>query len=193
MSLVLTKCKSLNLSKHSRSLNKVRVCLGWKFSTGKKYDLDATAFGLFYVDEKPQVVSEDWVIYYNQDTSPNGAIIHSGDDRCGGDGNSANEIITVTLDKIHFKITEISFVVTIDEALKLGQTFGDVKCFIQLVDDETNEEICRYELDEEFSNEISVQFGSLYKENNEWYFKAIGAGSRKTLADYCVAYGASVA
>jgi tellurium resistance protein TerD len=192
MSLILTKGGSLNLSKGDKVLKKVRVGMGWKFNSDKVFDLDASAFGLFYADGRPYIVNESYVIFYNQPETPDKSIIHSGDDRVGGDGEEDNEILTVDLEKVHFKVSEISFVCTIHEAIKRSLTFGMVKCFIRLVDAETNEEVARYNLDSEFTDEVSVQFGSLYKENNEWHFKAIGAGSHQELKDYCIAYGATV-
>ena len=51
-----------------------------------------------------------------------------------------------------------------------------------------SEEILRYDLDEDFSVETAVEFGSLYKRNGEWKFRAIGDGQKAGLAKYVNKY-----
>ena len=45
----------------------------------------------------------------------------------------------------------------------------------------TNEEIAKYDLDEDFSIETAVEFGRLYRRNGEWKFEAMGLGGRDGL------------
>jgi hypothetical protein len=54
--------------------------------------------------------------------------------------------------------------------------------------DSSNAELMKYELDEDFSIETAVQFGRLYKKNNEWRFEAVGAGMKGGLQDYLNKY-----
>ena len=42
------------------------------------------------------------------------------------------------------------------------------------MNNQTNEEIAKYELDEDFSIETGVEFGRLYKKDNKWKFEASG-------------------
>lgn len=197
MSLNLSKGHKLNLTKHSKSLKKINFCLGWECKS-TAYDLDASALALFAdFNGQPKVIGEEWVIYYNQKQSPknlngNIAITHSGDDRVGGDGKGANEIIMVDITNLPLKAQEVAFIVTIDEGRERKQSLGQVKCFIQLIDTVDNEELARYDLNEMFTSETSVHVGSLYKEGEDWCFKAVGIGSTKELRDYCLLYGASV-
>ena len=41
---------------------------------------------------------------------------------------------------------------------------------------ETNE-ICRYNLSDNYAGKTAMIFGELYKKNNEWKFNAIGTGT----------------
>jgi len=79
--------------------------------------------------------------------------------------------------KVDSKIDQIVFVATIFEALKRKQNFGQVRnSYIRIYDAITQEEICKYELGEDFSIETGVEFGRLYKRNGQWKFEAIGIG-----------------
>ncbi len=64
--------------------------------------------------------------------------------------------------------------------------------YIRIVNEETGEEVYRYPLCEDFSEEMSVIFGELYKNGAEWKFKAVGEGYQKELVDFCHEYGVNV-
>ena len=85
--------------------------------------------------------------------------------------------MTVDLTKVDPSIQEIIFTVTIHEAESRRQNFGQVhNSYIRIYNAATNEEIARYDLDEDFSVETAVEFGRLYKRGNEWKFEAMGIG-----------------
>lgn len=65
--------------------------------------------------------------------------------------------------------------------------------YIRLVNVETNEEIIRYDLGEDFSIETAVVVGEIYRHNGEWKFNAIGSGFQGGLAALCGHYGIEVA
>ncbi len=99
------------------------------------------------------------------------------------------ETITVDLVKVDPRINEIIFTVTIHEADKRRQNFGQVhNSYIRIYNALTNEVIARYDLDEDFSIETAVEFGRLYKRNGQWKFEAIGTGQKAGLADYLRKY-----
>ncbi|MCL2926179.1 MAG: TerD family protein, partial [Trichodesmium sp. MAG_R04] len=90
---------------------------------------------------------------------------------------------------INFSIEELLFVVTIHEAEKRRQNFGQVKnSFIRIYDLETQEEIIKYELEEDFSRETAIEFGRLYKKNGEWRFQAVGTGYNAGLQTFVEKY-----
>lgn len=170
----------INLQKGQRieiGLSKVGVGLGWdpNESTGFDFDLDASAFMLGGNKKLPQ---DEYFVFYNNQKSPDGAVESSGDDLTGGNSDGGDdETLTVDLTKVDSRIEEIIFTVTIHDAIARKQNFGQVhNSYIRIYNAATNEEIARYDLDEDFSIETAVEFGRLYKRGSEWKFEAIGIG-----------------
>lgn len=170
---------AINLTKGQRieiGLSKVGVGLGWdpNEGTGHDFDLDASAFML---GENKKLPQDDYFVFYNNPKSPDGAVESSGDDLTGGNSDGDDETITVDLTKVDPKIQEIIFTVTIHDYETRRQNFGQVRnSFIRIYNAQTNEEIAKYELDEDFSVETAVEFGRLYKRGGEWKFEAMGIG-----------------
>lgn len=169
---------AINLQKGQRieiGLSKVCVGLGWEASdSAVDHDLDASAFML---DSQNKLPSDDFLVFYNQTESPDKSVVSSGDDTTGGAASGDCETLTVDLLKVDSKVDQIVFVATIFEALKRKQNFGQVRnSYIRIYDAITQEEICKYELGEDFSIETGVEFGRLYKRNGQWKFEAIGRG-----------------
>lgn len=181
----------INLEKGQRvnvDILKFTIGLGWdtnQSNTGKAFDLDASAFIL---GENKKILSEDCFIFYNNLKSPDGSVIHTGDNLTG-EGDGDDECIIVDLTKINSEATEICFVVTIHEAEERKQNFGQVhNSFIRIFDINKNEEIMKYELEEDFSIETAVEFGRLYKRNGQWKFEAIGIGYKQGLQEFINKY-----
>lgn len=197
MSINLEKGGRVNLSKESPGLTKVKVALGWNansFSTGSNFDLDASAF-VCQSDAQgnPKLISDPHLVFYGNKSTPNGSVMHSGDNTTG-DGDGDDEVIVVDLTKLEAHCSEVSFIVTIYEAAQRKQNFGQVsKSYVRLVDANTDVEIARFDLEEDFSSETAVQFGSLYRKDDTWAFKAVGAGYNKGLSDFVTIYGSSAA
>lgn len=197
MAVNLTKGGRINLAKEAPMMTKVRIGLGWdtnKFDSGSEYDLDVSAFVLKQQDSgKPVMLSEDYLIFYNHKESPEGAVKHSGDNRTGS-GEGDDETIIVDLPLLPEAADEISFIVTIDEATARKQNFGQIsKSYVKLYDDDTGKVIAQYDLEDDFSSETAVQFGSLYKKNGQWGFKAVGQGYNVGLQEFVEGYGGTVA
>lgn len=170
---------AINLTKGQRidvGLSNVGIGLGWdpNEGSGADFDLDASAFML--ADNK-KLPKDEFFIFYNNPISPDKAIESSGDDLTGGNSDGDDETLTVDLSKVDPQIQEIVFTVTIHEAEQRRQNFGQVRnSFIRIYDAKTNEEIAKYELEEDFSIETAVEFGRLYRRNGEWKFEAMGIG-----------------
>lgn len=170
---------AINLTKGQRieiGLSKVGIGLGWdpNEGTGFDFDLDASAFML---GENKKIPKDEFFVFYNNQLSPDGAVESSGDDLTGGNSDGDDETLTVDLLKVDPKIQEIIFTVTIHEYESRKQNFGQVRnSFIRIYNANTNEEIAKYELDEDFSVETAVEFGRLYRRGAEWKFEAMGIG-----------------
>jgi tellurium resistance protein TerD len=185
MAINLTKGERLNLDK---GLSKVGVGLGWDPNpgTGHDFDLDASAFMLGANKKLPK---DDFFVFYNNQKSPDGAVESSGDDRTGGSSEGDDETLTVDLSKVDSRIQEIVFTVTIHDFEARKQNFGQVRnSFIRIYNAQTNEEIAKYELDEDFSIETAVEFGRLYKKGEEWKFEAMGIGYKGGLQTFVNKY-----
>lgn len=196
MSINLTKGGRINLAKEAPGLTLVKVGLGWKenpFNSGDDFDLDATAFVCSVdADGNSKLIADEYMVFYNNLSDPQKAVTHSGDNKVGG--SAINETVTVDLTKIRADVGEVSFIVTIHEAGPRKQNFGQVsKSFIVLNDGVTGAELAKYELDDDFSSETAVQFGSLIKKGNDWTFKAVGMGFNKGLGDFVKVYGGNLA
>ena len=61
--------------------------------------------------------------------------------------------------------------------------------FIRIVDARNNQEMCRYNLSENYDNMTAMIFGEVYRNNGEWKFNAIGSGFQGGLAALCGHYG----
>ncbi|WP_448702412.1 TerD family protein [Mucilaginibacter sp. AW1-3] len=182
---------AINLQKGQReAINapKFTIGLGWDTNastTGTDFDLDAS---VFILGENKKILSDGHFVFYNNLKSPDGAVEHTGDNLTG-EGDGDDEQIKVDLSKIDAKVFEICVVVTIHDAENRRQNFGQVRnSFIRVFDGATNEELLKYELDEDFSIETAVEFGRIYKRNDEWKFEAIGAGMKGGLKDYLTKY-----
>ena len=183
---------AINLQKGQKidiGLSKMTIGLGWDPSegTGHTFDLDASAI---MINSERKLLAEDYFIFYNNLVSPDGALTHTGDDP---DGNSSDgdddEAIIVDLSKVDPKVEEILFVVTIEDFETKKQNFGQVRnSYIRIVDNSNNEEIAKYELDEDFSIETGIEFGRLYKRNGSWKFEASGIGYKADLGFFLEKY-----
>lgn len=182
----------INLQKGQRieiGLQKVGVGLGWNPNegTGFDFDLDASAFML---GDNRKLPADEFFVFYNNPKSPDGAVESSGDDTTGGNSDGGDdETLTVDLSRVDSRVQEIIFVVTIHDAVARRQNFGQVRdSYIRIYNAVTNEEIAKYELEEDFSVETAIEFGRLYRRNGEWKFEASGLGYQGGLQHFVDKY-----
>ncbi|PNB53251.1 chemical-damaging agent resistance protein C, partial [Pseudomonas sp. GW456-E7] len=115
-----------------------------------------------------------------------------GDNRTG-EGDGDDEQIIVDFSKIPAHIEKIGITVTIHDAEARSQNFGQVSnAFVRVVDEETQNELLRFDLGEDFSIETAVVVCELYRHGGEWKFNAIGSGFSGGLAALCRNYGLQV-
>lgn len=183
---------AINLQKGQKidlGLTKMTIGLGWDPSEGTTHDFDLDASAIM-IDSDRKLLSEECFVFYNNLSSPDGALLHTGDDPNGKNSDGEDdEAIIVDLDKVDSRVEEILFVVTIEDFERRKQNFGQVRnSYIRVVDNHTNQEIAKYELDEDFSIETGVEFGRLYKRNGSWKFEASGIGYRADLSFFLEKY-----
>ena len=192
MVVSLAKGQKVDLTKTNPGLSKLQVGLGWdtnRYDGSSDFDLDAAAFLL---DTEGKVVSETDFIYYNNPSNAYKSVKAAGDNKTG-EGEGDDETIFIDLNNVPENIDSIALTVTIHEAAVRHQNFGLVEnSYIRIVDDVKQEEIIRYELDEDFSIETAIVVAKLYRHNGEWKFNAVGAGFQGGLAALCQNFGLSV-
>lgn len=177
----LNKGQKVDLTKSNPGLNKILAGLGWDQRTtdGDAFDLDASAL-LLDADGKAVDGGLSFV-FYNTPVSVCGAVRTHGDNLTG-EGEGDDEKISVDLSVLDSKVERIQFVVSIHEAAERNQNFGQVRdAYIRLLNEETNEELMRFDLSEDYSLETAVVMAELYRHNGEWKFNAIGQGYRDGL------------
>ena len=191
MAISLNKGGNLSLSKTDPNLVRILIGLGWdeRATDGAAFDLDASAFLLTATGK---VRGDHDFIFYNQLKSQDHSVEHTGDNRSGqGDGD--DETLLVDLSKVSPEIEKIAITVTIHDAHARGQNFGQIaNAFIRVVNQDTNVEVVRFDLAEDYSTETAMIFGEVYRHNGEWKFKAVGQGYTGGLAAMCQQYGIQV-
>ncbi len=192
MAVSLLKGQKVDLTKGNPGLSKIMVGLGWdtnKYDGGYDFDLDAAAFLL---NAGGKVNEDSDFVFYNNKLHASGSVEHMGDNLTG-DGEGDDEVINVDLSKVPANIDKIDFTVTIHDAEKRCQNFGQVSnAYIRVVDEASGSELIRFDLGEDFSVETAIVVGELYRNNGEWKFNAIGAGFSGGLAALCRNFGINI-
>ena len=180
MSVNLQKGQKVELRKNNGgSLRKVMVGLGWDevqqkrgFFAPRPQDIDCDASAILCIGGHLVNVAD--LVFYNNLRHRSGAVRHMGDNLTGvGDGD--DEQIMVDLTALPQEYDKIVFVVTIYQARERRQHFGLIRnCFIRISDAETGQELCKYNLSENYNNMTAMIFGELYRYNGSWKFNAIG-------------------
>lgn len=209
----LSKGERFSLSKAAPGLSLVKVGMGWNPNDqpgGPEFDLDVSAFA---IGSDFKIPSDSFFVFYNQVRMGNkvedsiekglfrpftedGAITGAIDDPDGrrSDGED-DEDMFIDLSKVSAKVEQIIICCTIckyphdnkKDRRTLNLNFGQVEdCYIRIVNESTGEEITRYDLKDQYTNEDAVEFGRLFRVGNTWEFEAMGrahTGSLQTLVD----------
>lgn len=192
MSVNLQKGQRIDLTKGNAGLNKIYVGLGWDpvavsapssgggffqrlFSgggTASAPNIDCDASVIMLKNDKLATGSD--VVYFGNLKSDNGAVTHSGDNLTGaGDGD--DEQIVVELKSIPTDYNRLVFVVNIYDAKQRNQHFGMIQnAYIRIVNGTNNQELLKYNLSDDYTNQTTLITGELYRNENEWKFAAIG-------------------
>jgi len=185
MAITLEKKKPISLLKEKPGIQKIIAGLGWSDTpiNGIKPDCDVSVFMLGENGKLPQ---EEFFVFYNNLKSPDGAVIHLGDNRTG-EGDGDDESINIDLSKIDRKIEFIYFTVTIHESELRGHHFGNVKdARINIYKDDNPEAICQFKLDETFDGQDSLLIATLSRNGGNWNVEAMSqtfGGGLNTLVE----------
>ena len=186
MAVNLQKGQKVSLKKSDgKKLSRLMVGLGWDaaekkggffsnlFGGTKDIDCDASVF----VCQGGKFVDKDDLVYFGNLEHNSKAIKHMGDNLTG-EGEGDDEQIFVDLDKIPAQYDKLIFVVNIYKAVDRKQHFGMIKnAYIRIIDNDTREELCRFNLSEDYTDMLSMIAGEVYRYKGEWKFNAIGSGT----------------
>ena len=194
MSVKLQKGQKVSLSKDHAGLSRIVVGLGWDevqqsrgFFAPKPQDIDCDAFALLLVNGK--ITSNEDIVYFGNLSHKSGTVKHMGDNLTGaGDGD--DEQIVIDLNSVPQQYDRIVLAVNIYKAYDRRQHFGMIQnAFIRLVDARNNNEMCIYNLTENYSGQTAMLFGEVYRYNGEWKFNAIGQGTTDgSIGDFAKRY-----
>jgi tellurium resistance protein TerD len=172
MAIDLKKGGTINLQKTKPGISRITVGLGWDVNEGASpYEFDCDA-SVFILSEDGKLLTEEHFVFYNNLKSPDGAVIHNGDNRTGvGEGD--DETINIELSKLNPQAAQIVFAITIDQAEERQQDFGMIaNSFARIYNTETSEVLCQYLLDDKFPGTNALIIGRFYKSGSDWVFEA---------------------
>lgn len=199
MSFNLSKGSSFNLSKAAPTMQIAGVGLGWnanESADGPIFDLDVSAF---LVESDGQIHHPANLVYYGSETttvyadepderpySADGSVLGAIDETEGGEDDGDEEDMRIFFERVSEDVKEIIVVCTITkypndehkDKRTLDLFFGQVDgCYIRVWNEDNGEELCRYNLSDEFADKDAVEFGR-FKRNaqGEWNFSATGDG-----------------
>lgn len=191
MGVSLSKGGNVSLTKQAPGLTAVLIGLGWdaRTTSGADFDLDASALML---TTSGKIVSDSHFVFFNNLTSPDGSVEHTGDNLTGA-GEGDDEAIKVNLAAVPAEVDRIVVAVSIYEAENRNQAFGQVRnAYIRVLNQADDTELTRYDLSEDASAETAMIFGELYRYNTEWKFRAVGQGYASGLAGIARDFGVNV-
>ena len=184
MSISLQKGQKVSLTKENAGLSSVLIGLGWDeakrmhgimrggFFSPKPQPIDCDASALLL--RGGRLIEQADIVYFGNLSHKTGTVRHMGDNLTGA-GEGDDEQIIVDLDQLPAEYDRIVIVVNIYEANQRNQHFGMIEnAFIRLVDGKTNQEMCKYNLSENYTGMTAMIFGEVYRHNGEWKFNAIG-------------------
>lgn len=124
---------------------------------------------IFLLDESNKVLSDDWLLYYNQRVSPDHSVQFMEDN-----------VINVNLNKLNTSIQKMVFTLTSDST-----TISNTKLTLT----SSNE---AFSMNIDGGQSRSMIACEIYYKNNEWRFYATNQLTEETLYDFCMHYGVQV-
>jgi tellurium resistance protein TerD len=188
MGVSLNKGGNVSLTKAAPNLSSLVLGLGWdlRTTTGADFDLDASAL---VTGADGKVLSNGHFVFFNNKRSPDGAVEHSGDNLTG-EGAGDDETVTVNVTALPPEVDKVVVAASIYEADARGQSFGQVRnAYIRVLDQGSGEELARYDLTEDAAGETAMVFGELYRNGQEWKFRAVGQGYASGLTGIAQDFG----
>lgn len=144
----------------------IRVGIGVSGPAGQVFDVSC-----FGVDEKNQLSDDRYFIFYNQKSSPEGALLST-----GAQGEDL-ETFQIDLSRLPKTIRKLVFTITLDSPGNMSQISGG---HLKISDE--NKETARFEFrGTDFKEEKAIIVGEIYWKDT-WRFAAVGQGFKGGLS-----------
>lgn len=190
VSLKKGNSEKVSLRKVAPLLKKILMRFNW--TSDVKLDLDCSAL-LCRNDAKgyPEVIDVRHIVFYapTNGFDPSRSVFYGGDVR---DGTGDFETIDINLETLPEDVTEIPFVLTIDDDSD-SLTFGNATSgLLELVNMETNETVLDFNfLEKEHAGRSIIHVASLKRsDTGGWDIVGVGAGKSGSILDAFTAFGA---
>lgn len=166
---------------------KIEVVMGWD---AERFSLDDVDASCYLLGENGKVIGDDWFVFYNQSSSPDGAVRHQGK---GGSGVKEEKII-VDFSRIRPEVKRLAFVLTINEAQERGCSFSQVgNAHVRIRDGASRRELALFNLSDYYEGVTAMTVCEFYDYRGEWKINPVGHGLKNTgLLELCRFYGVRV-
>lgn len=168
----LEKKQPISLMKQAPGLNQIKVGLSWDEThvNGQSPDADAS---IFMLDENGKLPADDFLVFFNNLTSGDGSVRHSGDNKTGA-GEGDDEEINIILSQVSNQVVQLMVTITIHN-MDQGFHFGNVQnASVRIYDSSNNRQLCEYKLTESFHGCDSLIIGRFFRSGTDWQFEAMG-------------------
>lgn len=175
MAISLRKGERISLSSPDKKVNGVIVSLGWDSMPGggdaqykKQIDCDLSAI-ICGLDNKAREV-----ICFDQRRNVNDSILYARDSRTGKESGD-DEKIYIHFTKLPPDVGKIVLAANIYDARAKRQHFGMISnAYTKVVNWKTGEEMCRYNLTDDYSRMTGIIIAEVVKFSGGWDFLPSG-------------------
>lgn len=181
--MTLQKGGKADLTKMRPGLRHLVIGLGWRAPQG--LDIDAAAFLL---GAGGKAAGDSDFIFYGNPRHITGSV----EAVANPSGSDAAQIL-VDLPAVPEAIERLAFTATIYDPETRRQHFSEVQgIYLRVTDEDTGEELARYDVDGGLAGETAIVVGELYRYKGNWKLNAIGNGYRGGLEALCKSFGLEV-
>jgi stress response protein SCP2 len=134
-------------------------------------------FSCFGLNAQGKLLCDDYMVFFNQLSTPCGGISLSID--------TNTVIFTCDLNRLPITIDSLSFTAAIDGVQTMSQMQGGALRFLQ-----HHQEIAQFTFSSnDFHHEKALMLGDIYRKNGEWRFHAVGQGFNGGLSALLAYFG----
>lgn len=172
--------------KTGADLNEIKVKLGWHVPTNSSNMFFANFFEQSIVEcnaymlmfQESSVVDDSDVISYCNPEHCSRSVRYLG--KFLNNRGKVSELMSIILKRVPSRYDSIVFMADIDKTKCLNQHFGMISdVHIQIIDTESNQKLCQYDLTTIYDGVVSLVFGVMFRINDCWKFTALGEGSKR--------------